>query len=448
MKPFYTLLFVFFIFHLSAQQYTITNVNIISMLDSSVMQNHSIQVSDGKITSIGKSLQKRGETIDGKGAYLLPGLSEMHSHIPTTDTGDFTYLQDIMWLYLANGVLTVRGMIGHPSHLKLKDKIESGEITGPRIYAAGPSLNGNTVPSPEKGKEMVREQKSSGYDHLKIHPGLDMERFTAIAETAKEVNIKIGGHVPLAVGLVNTINYGYDSNEHMDGYIEAMIQDESYLDQDIAGPFSMNLTSRVDLDMLPSLVKLTKENRVYIAPTMSLFERYFGYIPADELRKAPEMKYLPKDQIDQWTAQKKKLEETGQLTEEIVKPYLKARQQILMALHHGNVPILLSSDSPQVFNVPGFSIHHEIKSMHESGMNPYEILKSGTRNVAAYFNEEFNFGTISKDASADFILIKGNPLENLNNLKNLEGIMLRGKWIQKNKVQQELDRIEQKNKND
>ena len=339
-------------------------------------------------------------------------------------------------------------MIGHPSHLVLKQKIENGEITGPRIFAAGPSLNGNTVTSPESGREMVKDQKSKGYDHLKIHPGLDMERFIAIAEAAKKENIKIGGHVPLDVGLENTIKYGYHSNEHMDGYIEAMISDTSYLDQEKAGPFSMNLTSQIDMQKLPSLVKLTKDYNVFIAPTLSLFDRYFGYIPAEELSKADEMKYLPKSLIDQWKSQKMKLEGTGQLSEEIVKPYLLARQQILMALHRENVSILLSSDSPQVFNVPGFSIHHEIKSMENAGMSSYEILKSGTRNVAAYFNEEGNFGVISKDASADFILIEGNPFEDLDNLKNLQGIMLRGQWIPKNKVQQELDRIEQKLKND
>ncbi|HSJ66715.1 MAG TPA: amidohydrolase family protein [Anditalea sp.] len=448
MKITITLLFAFFTFHISAQEYTITNVHIISMNDSSILENHSIHIANGKIQAIGTSLKTSGQTINGKGAYLLPGLSEMHSHIPTTDTQDFSYLQDIMWLYLANGVLTIRGMIGHPSHLVLKQKIENGEITGPRIFAAGPSLNGNTVTSPESGREMVKDQKSKGYDHLKIHPGLDMERFIAIAEAAKKENIKIGGHVPLDVGLENTIKYGYHSNEHMDGYIEAMISDTSCLDQEKAGPFSMNLTSQIDMQKLPSLVKLTKDYNVFIAPTLSLFDRYFGYIPAEELSKADEMKYLPKSLIDQWKSQKMKLEGTGQLSEEIVKPYLLARQQILMALHRENVSILLSSDSPQVFNVPGFSIHHEIKSMENAGMSSYEILKSGTRNVAAYFNEEGNFGVISKDASADFILIEGNPFEDLDNLKNLQGIMLRGQWIPKNKVQQELDRIEQKLKND
>jgi len=443
----WTTLFILFVtFDLAAQDYTIKNVNILSMEDSSIMSNHMIQVSNGEIIAIGKSLPHPNNTIDGKGAYLMPGLSEMHSHIPTTDSGDFSYLQDIMWLYVANGVLTVRGMIGHPSHLVLKQKIASGEITGPRIYASGPSLNGNSVSSPTAGKQMVRDQKAAGYDHLKIHPGLDLDRFVVIAETAKEERIMIGGHVPLAVGLENTIKYGFHSNEHMDGYIEAMITDDSYMDQAVAGPFSMNLTSRVDMDRLPALVKLTKEHGVYIAPTMSLFERYFGYVPADELRNAPEMKYLPKKQIQQWTDQKKKLEETGQLSEDIVKPYLQKRQEILMSLHRANVPILLSSDSPQVFNVPGFSIHHEIKSMKEAGMSPYEILKSGTINVSNYFEKEGEYGVIRKGAAADFILIRGNPLEDPEHLKNIEGVMLRGEWIPKNKVQQELDRIEQKNK--
>ena len=98
MKITITLLFAFFTFHISAQEYTITNVHIISMNDSSILENHSIHIANGKIQAIGTSLKTSGQTINGKGAYLLPGLSEMHSHIPTTDTDDFTYLQDIMWL--------------------------------------------------------------------------------------------------------------------------------------------------------------------------------------------------------------------------------------------------------------------------------------------------------------------------------------------------------------
>ncbi|MFD2203624.1 amidohydrolase family protein [Shivajiella indica] len=433
-----------------AQEYIVSNIHVLDMEKKEFIQNQNIHVRNGKIIELipsGETYPKDQniQIIDGKGAYAYPGLAEMHSHIPITETEDFSYVQDVMWLYLANGILNVRGMIGHASHLELKKKIASGEIIGPRIFAAGPSLNGNTVESPEMGEKMVRDQQKAGFDHLKLHPGLDMPRYVAIASAAKDVNIKFGGHVSLDVGLQNSLNYGYRSVEHMDGYIEALIEDKSKLDPQIAGPFSMLLVKEADLSKLPELLQLTLDRKAWIAPTLTLFERFFGYIPADEFRLEPEMKYMPGVQVQQWVNQKKLLENQGVLKEENVKPYLEFRKHLLKTLYEGGVPIILSSDSPQVFNVPGFSIHNEIKSMHEAGIPPFEILKSGSSNVAKYFEMDGEFGIIKKGAAADFVLISGNPLTDLNQLKNIQGVMVRGKWIGKEKLDEELKRIEIKN---
>jgi imidazolonepropionase-like amidohydrolase len=105
----------------------------------------------------------------------------------------------------------------------------------------------------------------------------------------------------------------------------------------------------------------------------------------------------------------------------------------------------MSSDSPQVFNVPGFSIHHEISSMEDAGISPLEILKSGSVNTAKYFDRTEEFGYVEPGLSADFILVKGNPLEDLEKLKDLQGIMIRGEWIPQATLKSELDRIEAKN---
>jgi imidazolonepropionase-like amidohydrolase len=433
---------------LQAQEFLIKNANVIPMTgDNQVLENHMIHIKDGKILELSPTLDVNADSvIDAGGKYIFPGLAEMHSHIPVAQNGDFDYLQDIMWLYLANGILTVRGMIGHPSHLQLRDKIQRGEIVGPRIFAAGPSLNGNTVNSPEQGAAMVREQKAAGYDHLKLHPGLKMDEFLAIAEAAKEEGIKMGGHVSLDVGLRASIENGYHSVEHIDGYLEAMLPDETYKDQDKAGPFSMKLADQVDMERLPELIELSKEHDVYVAPTMSLFTRFFGYVPADEFKEESEMKYLPNELISQWVNQKQQLEKQGLLTREIVEPYLRLRDEILLVLFEEGVPLLMSSDSPQVFNVPGFSIHHELKAMKEAGIPEYEILKSGSVNVAQYFNAEKRFGQIQNGYEASFVMVNDNPLEDLETLKSIEGIMVDGKWLSQEKLQGELSRIAEKNK--
>jgi hypothetical protein len=439
-----------FFSNLVAQDHIFTSVNIIDVRTGQVLKDHYIHVKADKIHQIAPEVQglptdRNTTIIDGNGAFVIPGLAEMHSHIPTTNTDDFSYLQDVMWLYLANGVLNVRGMIGHPSHLVLKEKISKGEITGPRIFAAGPSLNGDSVADAEAGNRMVSEQAAAGYDHLKLHPGLDMPRFMAISTTAKAKGIKFGGHVSLDVGLEQSLLNGYRSVEHMDGYIEALIADKDKLDPQIAGPFSMLLVKDVDKDKLPAMIELTLDQKAWIAPTLTLFERFFGYIPADEFRLSPEMKYMPGLQVQQWVNQKKMLEAQGILKEENVLPYLEFRKELLLQLHQNGVPIIMSSDSPQVFNVPGFSIHHEVAAMSEAGISPLEILKSGSINVAKYFEQEGEFGELISGASADFVLLEGNPLEDLEALKAIQSIVIRGEWITREKLNKELSRIEQKN---
>jgi hypothetical protein len=453
MKNFLLLIMAVFISLLSAaQDMLVQNVHIIDVESGQVLRDQSILVQNGKILAIFPNASLPGGIPanivkkDARGTFAHPGLAEMHSHIPPASAeGDFSYTQDVLWLYIANGILNVRGMMGHPSHLDLKEKVASGEIISPRLFAAGPSLNGGSVQNPEQGAQMVREQKAGGFDHLKLHPGLDMPRFLAIANTAKEEGIIFGGHVSLDVGLANSLQHGYKSVEHMDGYIEALVADKSKLDPQVAGAFSMMALPFADMSKIPDLVQMTLDSKAWIAPTLTLFERFFGYIPADQFRLEAEMKYLPGVQIQQWVNQKKLLENQGMLKEEIVKPYLEFRQRMLLALHSAGVPILMSSDSPQVFNVPGFSIHNEIKSMQEAGMEPLEILKSGSVNIARYFGQDGQFGVIKTGAVADFVLVSGNPLEDISHFKNIEGLMLRGQWISKEKIQTELKRIEEKN---
>ncbi|WP_296700953.1 amidohydrolase family protein [Algoriphagus sp.] len=453
MKKSLSLLIIFILPFLPAfsQSYLISNVHLVTMEDDQVKKNQSILVEDGKIKQVLSASQSVSnsdiEKIDGKGAYVYPGLAEFHSHIPVAQNGDTQLQEEAMWLYLANGVLRVRGMIGHASHLPLKERIEAGKIPGPRLFLSGPSFSGSSVSSAQQAAQMVSEEKTAGYDHLKLHPGLEMDEFLAISKTAKELDIPFGGHVSLNVGLEASLKGGYKSIEHMDGYIEALIPDYSrVLDSKIAGPFTMLLVGEADISKLPALVDMTLETGAWIAPTLTLFDRYFGYKPAEEYRNIPEMKYMSEQQVQNWINAKTPYEEAGVLTKENVQPYLEFRNMLFMTLHEAGVPVLMTSDSPQVFNVPGFSIHHEIELMSEAGMSNYEILKTGTINPARYFDEEGQWGVLKSGASADFVLVKNNPLEDLETLKNPIAVMMKGEYYDQSRLQAELAKIEANHK--
>ncbi len=334
-------------------------------------------------------------------------------------------------------------MLGHPSHLDLREKVNSGQISGPRVFVSGPSFNATSVTSPEQAEAMVRAQKNAGYDHLKIHPGVELDEMWAISKTAKEQKIPFGGHVPLAVGLRNSLESGFKSIEHMDGFLEAMLPDGFEIDPVVSGPFNLKLVSHVDKSKLGPLIQLTLEKGVWMSPTLTLFDRYFGYVPANEFRKAPEMKYLPGLLIQKWVTAKKQLEATGVLDKKFVAPYLNFRNELFLTLHRSGVPMIMSSDSPQVFNVPGFSIHHEIKMMSDAGMSNYDILKTGSVNPAMYMGTQDEWGMIKEGLAADLVLVEKNPLENLKTLENPLAIMIRGKLIKRSDLQKELARIEQ-----
>jgi len=106
-----------------------------------------------------------------------------------------------------------------------------------------------------------------------------------------------------------------------------------------------------------------------------------------------------------------------------------ARLQILGALHEGGVPILMGTDAPQIFSVPGFSLHREAVRMTDAGMTPYEVLRSGTANVGRYFEDKEPFGLVAAGHRADLILLRENPLEDVAHVSELDGVMLRGRWL-------------------
>lgn len=106
---------------------------------------------------------------------------------------------------------------------------------------------------------------------------------------------------------------------------------------------------------------------------------------------------------------------------------------------------MLGSDAPQWWNVPGFATHRELKTYVEPGLTPYEALRTGTVNVARFLEIEDRAGTNEEGKYADLILLDGNPLEDIGNVQNIEGVFLQGKWLSAEERQEGLNRIAERN---
>lgn len=408
-----------------AEMFVIRNVNVIPMTGEKVLAGQSVIIENGRIASVGTMLAKlpAGMTvIDGTGRYLAPGLAEMHGHIPPPNAPP-NVVEDVLFEYVANGITTVRGMLGHPGQLELREKARRGEIAAPNLYLAGPSFNDRSVNTPEEAVKKVRDQKREGWDLLKVHPGLTRDEYDAMARTARAEKIRFGGHVPVDVGLLHAIEMGQETFDHMDGYIE-------YLDGD-KGP--------VDPKKLANVVKRSKAAGVWIVPTMALWEVLYDTIDLKTLRNYEELKYVSQAAVDQWT--KMYNERFDQMAREAAQNVVDNRIHVLRALNNGGVKILMGTDAPQQFSVPGFSLHRELQWMRRAGMTPYQIMVSGTRNVGEYFQSQDSFGTIEKGKRADLILLEANPLADIANVSKIAGVMVNGRWFSRQEIDARLAAI-------
>ena len=411
-----------------AETVIIQNVNVLPMTSPKVLEKQTVVVKDGRIESVSKmpkAAAKDAKVIDGTGKFLMPGLADMHAHIPPVNAKG-GLMDDTLVMFVASGVTTVRGMFGYPGHTEIRNRARFGQIVSPYLYVAGPPFSSQTVVSEKEVIDRVKLQKKEGWDLLKVHSGLTIRQYDALAKTAKEEKIRFGGHIPAAVGLIHALDMGQETIEHMDGFIE-------YLDG-AKGP--------VDEKQLAIVVKKVKDAGAWVVPTSALIEIVYGATPIERLAAYPELKYSPKAAIEIWTEQYN--QRVAKVPRAAAANVVMNRRRILRALHEGGVKLLLGSDALQEFTEPGFSVRHEMESMRAAGLSNYDILRIATVNAAEYLGMQSTMGTIETGKRADLVLLDGNPLQDVTNVAKVRGVMVNGRWLPRDQLDMALTRVAEK----
>ena len=423
----------------SAQTTAFVNVNVVPMTSETVIGQQTVVVNNGVIAALGPvdetPIPKGAKVIDGTDRFLMPGLAEMHAHVPAASSDD---LDRNFSLYVANGVTTIRGMLGQPSHIDLRERLNNGTVFGPRLVTSGPSFNGRSVAGANQAREMVRDQHRSGYDFVKIHPGLTAEEFEAVAETANELGMPFAGHVPVAVGVARALQLGMATIDHLDGYFAALLPVGSDGFGGYGGFFDVMLAAELDAERIPEIARATAEAGTWNVPTQVLVEVRINATPTAELRSQPGMRYVPKDTVERWVASKEALLAERDFNPQVAALAIELRRRVILELHKAGAGLLLGADSPQVFNVPGFSLHRELDALVAAGLTPYEALRTGTVAVAEFFDS--NAGMVAVGRDADLVLLNANPLEDVRHAHRIHGVMLRGTWYSADSLSERLAR--------
>lgn len=435
------ILFLFFSQSLFSQPLVIKDVHVLTMEIDQIQTNQTIVIDGSVIQWIGPDAEAsypNGSTVVEGNYYVMPGLAEMHAHIPSSDQGREA-MENTLALYLSQGLTTIRGMLGDPAHLGLRDQAENSDFLSPRILTSGPSFNGNSASNPEISRQMVRDQAEAGYDLLKLHPGITLENFNALADEANKQGIEFSGHISEGIGLERSLEAGQKTIEHLDKYLEYLTGDARKESASVIY-FGYEETPRVNLSLIDDAARITNEADAWVVPTNTLLENVFNPdLTVEEMQEWPGMDYLPEDLVNGWSNFVRSNRNSPDYNVEQVRKYLDIRKQLTLALNeHGN-RLLLGADAPQIFNPPGFSTHRELELLVEYGLTPYQAIQTGTINVGRYLGEEDNVGKVAEGFRADLILLESNPLNSIPLQDHIQGVIYRGNYLDRAKLDSILE---------
>jgi imidazolonepropionase-like amidohydrolase len=425
----------------------ITHVNVIDVVTGEVLPNRTVAIDGDEITAIYTKTITPGkdtEVVDGTGKYLIPGLWDMHVH----NNWNYEYTNDLM---LANGVTGAREMWGD---MTVRKKMKEERISGKPIidiYSAGVIIDGapriwptsDEVISPEEAIALVKCQVEQGADFIKVYSLLDRACFDAIAQTAQELGVPFAGHVPRQIHIKDAAAAGMQTMEHLFG-IEELAAHDSIIAQskEMQNSFSStavkhHIYNHLDTTLLDAALLEMQKSGVWMSPTMTAARGQYLKYNKDFIADT-RVEYLPGDMIFEWNPYVQIGPKPDSIEISKREDLWKFQFEMLKALVRTNTPIIAGTDYPNPWAFPGFSLHDELEMYVQAGMSPLHALQTATLNPSKLIKND-KIGTVKKGNLASLVLLNQNPLEDINAVRAIECVVLRGKLFKREALDSMLE---------
>jgi imidazolonepropionase-like amidohydrolase len=375
------------------------------------IENSVVILQNGKIAAAGPAASTTipvgAQIVDAHGKSVLPGLWEMHSHFEQVEWGP---------IYLATGVTTARDVGNEREFIvAARDAIAAGQGIGPRLVMAGVvdgsgpfSLGVIRVDTPEQARNQVQKYKAAGFQQIKIYSSVKPDILKIVTAEAHRLGMTVTGHIPFGMNAIQGIEDGMDQINHVEYITPLMVDPKSK-------------TIDPDAPNVKKVIKLLLEHHTVVDDTLALMEVILH--PLDHpissfepgiLRVAPELK----EGLETMGVPPPKSEQSAAT--------FRAMETTVRVLHQAGVPIVAGTDQA----VPGFSLDREIELYVQAGFTPMEAIQAATVVSARAMGMEKDSGTIEVGKRADVILVDGNPLENISDIRKVSVVFAAGKMYQ------------------
>jgi imidazolonepropionase-like amidohydrolase len=442
-----------------------THLQVVDVVTGAITPGQTVIVREGRIQAVGPDravpLPAGATVIDGANQYVLPGLWDMHVHtaaIPMRPpaggrkwsveaNGDYVFP-----LFIANGITGVRDMSGDLAVLRQwRGEVAAGRRLGPRLVITGwkfgsekPVVAGAPYPirTAADVRESVRMLKANGADFVK-YLVLPPELTGVLFEASREAGLPVSGHVPGFLSSSDVADYGIKSVEHMNGVLLAgssrraevaahALHEYTWWGRLLIWLGVWDIEAR-EIDRRRMLVdgyteapprevfQHLIEHGTWETPTLSAIRKVHGLRDPDvdlQHRSAYVLPFLTKRLAgypggDSLLAQR----------------YVRIQFELVGLMAKEGVPLLAGSDMPGTHRLPGFSLVDELEYLVRAGLTPLQAVRAATYGPATYLGARDSMGTVAEGKVADLLLLDANPLEDITNLRHVQGVVAAGRYL-------------------
>jgi len=406
----------------AGSSFAIRNVTIVDVVNGRHLANQTVVVNGDRIAAAGPSDElsvSRMRVVDGGGRFLIPGLWEMHAHALQHYGVDYAYGMEAFELFVANGVTGIRDAGSSLDQVVAgRKRIAETRVAAPRIYAAGPILEGNAqsrfapftkvVTSPFEGKLAVTALRDAGVDWIKIHDALTRETYLAVAAEAKIWGMPFSGHVPEDITMVEAAKAGQTSIEHLRPVIEYCTS-------------SRGAERRIEHAKCEAGLAEMAVIGTFLGPTLLSVA---PLTDADPRVTAQRLAHILASKRDTWP------QLPASASADAKASYALGQELTRMASEAG-VRLIVSTDTGAPYRLPGFAVFDELVELVEAGVSTLEALRAGTLYAVQSLGLERSLGTVEPGKLADLVLLEGDPLADIRNLGRIAAVVADGRLYER-----------------